>query len=92
MECCDKNNSKDTQECCSSEINEGKMEFMQGCMKKCRWFPGVMLILGIVAFLLGYYLDAEVLRTIWLIQSVFVVFMGTIAIVIMNRILGKQNK
>jgi len=44
----------------TSEINMMEMmkEFMKGC-KVCSLFP---LILGILAFLLGYFLDAEIVR------------------------------
>lgn len=39
---------------------------MRGCAKYCYWFP-VMGVLFMGSFLLlGYYLDAEALRVIWL--------------------------
>ena len=44
---------------CSSMMSE--------CMKGCRWFPLMPLIVGIVFFMLGYYLDAEITRILWMI-------------------------
>lgn len=57
-----------------SEIDMKDM--MKECMKKCRWCAFMPIIFGGVLFLVGYYLDAETVRTLWLIFTGFMVLMG----------------
>lgn len=46
------------------------------CMKGCRWCAFIPVTFGAVLYLLGYYLDAEVVRVLWLILTGFMVLMG----------------
>jgi len=66
----------------TSEINMMEMmkEFMKGC-KVCSLFP---LILGILAFLLGYFLDAEIVRILWLVFSGLIVLFGIFIFLMIN--------
>lgn len=59
-------------------------DMMQACMKGCRWCPLIPLILGIILFLLGYFLDAQTVRLLWLVFSCFPIVMGLMALVMMN--------
>jgi hypothetical protein len=63
---------------CSSKMGE--------CMKKCRWFPLVPVILGAALLLLGYYLDAEITRILWMIVAGLVILMGTVGFVMISKI------
>lgn len=58
----------------NSEIN--MMVMMKECMKACQWCAVFPVTFGVVLFLLGYFLDAEVVRILWLVFSGFVVLMG----------------
>ena len=64
---------------------------MKHCAKKCRWCPLIPITLGGIFFLLGFYLDAEVVRLMWLILSGFLVLMGTMGLIMM-RIMGRKFK
>lgn len=69
-------------------------EMMGKCMSGCRWFPIIPIIIGIIFFLLGYYLNAEIVRILWLICSGFWVLMGVFGFVIMGvmmRTMGKED-
>ena len=50
---------------------------MAECMKKCRWFPLIPVIFGIVLLLLGYFLDADITRILWMIAAGLLVLLGT---------------
>jgi len=64
---------------------EGVMrDMMQACMKKCRWCPIIPLIFGVVLFLPGYFLNAETVRILWLVFSCIPIFMGLMALIMMN--------
>ncbi len=58
----------------------------EGMKKACRWMPLIPILLAGVAFLLGYYLDPEIVRVLWLIVSGFVVLMGIIGLTIASTI------
>lgn len=58
----------------NSEIN--MMVMMKEHMKGCRWCAFLPITFGAILFLLGYYLDAEVVRILWLIFTGLIVLMG----------------
>ncbi len=49
---------------------------MRGMVRGCRWCAFMPITFGAVLFVLGYYLDAEVVRILWLIFTGFMVIMG----------------
>jgi len=59
-------------------------EMMKSCMQRCRWCPLLSIILGTIAFLLGYFLDAEIIRILWLILSGTIVVMGLLCWLMMK--------
>ena len=61
---------------------------MAECMKKCKWFPLIPVIFGVVLLLLGYYLDAETTRILWMIAAGFVIFLGIFGLVMIGRMKG----
>lgn len=73
-------------QCCVS-AGEGVdcRSMMAECMKGCRWFPLIPVVLGILLLLLGYYLDAEVTRILWMGAAGFLILMGTFALLMMSR-------
>jgi len=73
-------------DCCKSVFEANDCRSMMGeCMKGCGWFPLVPVILGILLLLLGYYLDAEITRILWMIAAGFLILMGTFALLMMSR-------
>ena len=67
-------------------------DIMQACMKGCRWCPLVPVVLGIILFLLGYFLNAETVRVLWLVFSCFPILMGLVTLIMMNTIFKEQNQ
>jgi len=69
----------------NSNINMRRM--MRECMKGCRWCALIPITFGAVLFLLGYYLDAEVVRIQWLILTGFMVLTGVFMLIIVSLFL-----
>lgn len=76
--------------CSGDASGTGSWCSMMGeCMKGCRWFPLMPLIIGIGLFALGYFLDAEVVRVLWMVLSGIVVLAGILCFIAMNVISRK---
>jgi hypothetical protein len=58
---------------------------MAGCMKMCRWFPLVPVILGITLLLLGYYLDASITRVLWMFAAGFIALLGFLGLILAEK-------
>ena len=72
--------------CCEGMSGSGDSgSMMAGCMKMCRWFPVVPVIFGISFLLLGYYLDASIIRVLWMLFAGFIAVMGTFGLILMGR-------
>ena len=65
---------------------------MAECMKGCRWFPLMPVIFGIVLFLLGYYLDAEITRILWMLAAGFLILMGTFCLLMMSKMVRLRRR
>lgn len=71
--------------CCESMREPGgSRSMMTGCTKMCRWFPLIVVVFGITFLLLGYYLDTEIIRVLWMIFSGCVVILGTFGLILMR--------
>jgi len=57
---------------------------MAECMKKCRWFLLIPILIGITFLLLGYFLDAEATRTLWMTGAGLVILMGAFCFLMMS--------
>jgi hypothetical protein len=57
---------------------------MTGCMKMCRWFPLIAVVVGVTFLSLGYYLDASIIRVLWMLFAGFVVIMGAFGLILMG--------
>jgi len=66
-------------------------EMMKHCMEKCRWCPLIPLTLGIVFFLLGYYLDPNTVRILWLAGAGLMTLMGLMGFIMMS-VMSKSMK
>ena len=64
---------------------------MQACKKKCRWCPVIPIVFGVILFLLGYFLNAETVRILWLVFSCLPIVMGTMGLVMMNFFFKEEN-
>lgn len=58
---------------------------MAECMRKCRWFLLIPVTIGILLLLLGYVLDADVTRILWMTAAGFVILMGAFGFLMMSR-------
>ncbi len=57
---------------------------MKECMRGFKWFPLIPLTFGIIFFLIGYLLDAETVRIVWLLFSGLVFILGLFAFTMMR--------
>lgn len=81
---------KMTSDCCESTSDTDECSSMMAkCMKGCRWCPIIPVILGTILLLLGYFLNPETIRVLWLILSGVVVLMGLFCLIAMNIISRK---
>ena len=53
---------------------------MKTCMHGVRWFPLIPVTVGTTLFLLGYFLDAEGVRVLFLILAAVPVMMGLLGL------------
>ena len=79
--------------CCKgmSKTNDCS-SMMAECMKKCRWFPLIPVIFGIALLLLGYYLDAEVTRILWMIFAGMLILMGAFCLLMMSNMIRSRHR
>jgi len=74
--------------CCEGMSGSGdSRSMMAGYMNMCRWFPLIAVILGISFLLLGYYLDAEITRILWILAAGFLILMGTFCLLMMSKMI-----
>jgi hypothetical protein len=72
-------------ECCEGMSGPGDYRSMMAeCMRKCRWFLLIPVIIGILLLLLGYVLDAEVTRILWMTAAGLVILMGAFGFLMMS--------
>ncbi|MHC4088331.1 MAG: hypothetical protein ACYSWZ_11540 [Planctomycetota bacterium] len=72
--------------CCASTGEGVDCRSMMGeCMKGCRWFPLIPVVFGILLLLLGFYLNAEITRILWMMVAGFVILMGTFGLLMMSK-------
>ena len=53
-------------------------------MESCRWFPLCPIIVGVILFLLGYLLNADLVRLLWLVVSGAIVLMGLVGVMMVS--------
>ena len=85
--CCGPQNSDKTiPDCCANSGKDGGYRStMNQCMKGCRWFPILAVVLGICFLLLGYFLNPEITRILWMVVAGFVILMSTVGLLIMRK-------
>ena len=69
----------------TSEMN--MMEMMRECMKGCRICSVIPITLGVLSFLLGYFLDAELVRILWLVCSGLLTLFGIFIFIMISTML-----
>ena len=60
-------------------------EMMRHCTTNMRWMPLFPLSIGVALFLLGYFLEPEIVRVLFLIMAAIPIIMGIFGLIIMNR-------
>jgi len=95
--CCQKNGAEAMSKCCENMDKEG-VDGMKAMMSKCRsrmkvfrWFPSIPVVVGTILFLLGYFMNPEILRILWLIASGAVVLAGLIGLILMSRFFSTSS-
>jgi hypothetical protein len=88
--CCDTSCCADTSDTEMPECGQtnGRTGGCHSMMGKCRWFPLIPVVLGVVLLLLGYYLDAEITRVLWMAVAGLAVVLGTFGLIMMGRLKG----
>jgi hypothetical protein len=95
-----KNENEFAGECCETSccVDPGDFKMPEcgqtasrtnGChsmMGICRWFPLVPAVLGVILLLLGYYLDAEITRILWMAVAGLTVLLGTFGLIVISKI------
>ena len=72
-------------ECCDGMSGLGDCtSIMTECMKRCKWFLLIPLVIGIFLLLLGYVLDAEVVRILWMTAIGSAILMGAFVFLMMS--------
>lgn len=96
--CCSPESSAEMMaNCCegiSTKGSQGMRTMMSECcrrMKVFRLFPVIPITLGIIVFLLGYFLGGEIIRILWLIMSGTVVFVGLLGLILMGSMCREQG-
>lgn len=87
MSCCWTQGGHETVPDCFKSIGEddNRRSMMNKCMKRCRWFLLVPVALGIAFLMLGYFLNPEITRILWMIAAGFVILMGIFVLVMMSK-------
>lgn len=71
----------------------GKMSgMMKVCMQRAKWMPLFPLVIGIVLFLIGYLLSADVVRILWLVLSGLIILMGGIGLIMARRMAASFSR
>lgn len=71
--------------CCEDASGASdRRSMMDKCMRACRWLPLVPVAIGALLLLLGYYLDAEVTRGLWMLFAGLVILMGAFGFLMMR--------
>lgn len=60
------------------------METMKEYLGRCRWCPLAAIFMGLVLLIVGYSVDPENLRKIWLLVSSLMVLFGIIMTIAFN--------
>ena len=87
MSCCGTDGSRGAMPDCWRNTGETDdcRSMMSKCMTVCRWFPLIPVVLGTALLLLGYYLDAEMTRVLWMLAAGFVAAMGVLGLLAAGR-------
>ena len=89
--CCEQKSGMIPDCCKSISESEESCSMMSKCMTGCRWFPLIPVILGIALIMLGYFLNAEVIRIIWMITSGFVLVLGVLGLLVAGKMMKICN-
>ena len=87
MSCCGPQGSHKTMsDCCKSIVEDANCSsIMNKCMRGCRWFLFMPVLLGIAFLVLGYFLNPEITRILWMIAAGAVILMGIFGLVMMSK-------
>ena len=87
MSCCGTQGSRQTilDWCKSIREDDDCRSIMNKWMKGFRWFPFIPVVLGIILLMLGYFLNPEITRILWMIAAGFVILMGAFGLIMMNK-------
>ncbi|MFC1765828.1 hypothetical protein ACFL6U_27595 [Planctomycetota bacterium] len=81
VNCCQGIGNVDSNCCSDTEMQQA----MGNCFSCCRYLLLFPVILGIIFLLLGYYLNSEIIRVLWMISAGVVAGMGLFGALAMRR-------
>ena len=76
--------------CFITKNEQGAEHNMGDCIKKCKVCPFAFLVFTVIVFSVGYFLDAQVVRILWLIFASLGIIMG-VGCLIMTKLLSKRS-
>ena len=85
--CCPDNDKSQSGCCDGGETPKD----MGKCFSKCRYFPLFPVVVGTIFLLLGYFLNPEVTRMLWMIGGGLIVGLGLIGLIVIRRIAGRMG-
>lgn len=84
--CCGSQGSSEAFQSCCEEVRGAPdcRSMMDKCVKGCRWLPLVPVTIGVLFLLLGYCIDAEVIRVLWMILAGLTILVGAFVLLMMR--------
>ena len=87
MSCCGAQGSREIMFNCCKGIgkDDNRRSMMNKCIKGSRCFLLLPIVFGIAFLVLGYFLNPEITRILWMIAAGFVILMGIFGLVMMSK-------
>jgi len=68
------------------------LELVNSCMKLARWLPYSLVFSGLALFVLGYLLEPETVKTLWLVITGFLTLSGLFILVMINLVISNSGR
>jgi len=62
------------------------------CMKLVRWFPYSLVFTGLALFVLGYLLEPETIKTLWLVITGLLTLFGLFILAMINLVISDSGR
>ena len=68
------------------------LALVNSCMKLARWFPYSLVFTGLALFVLGYLLEPETVKTLWLVITGFLTLSGLFILAMINLVINDTGR